>query len=329
MSEWSLEKRHLPLKFTWKISRNSSTFKENFFVRFRIGEHEGVGEVAPNIRYGETPDKIEDDFLLFQSEFRKREFQTLIQLHNFLKEMSLAHSLKFGIESAFTHFLCQKLNKSIHEFFNLPSVTHAVTSFSIPIIEIDEVEKFIEPIKNYEYLKIKVNKETGVALIKEVSKFTKAKLRIDANEGWESADQVLGFFDEIKDCNIEFIEQPMPASRKDEYKKLFPKSPYLLIADESIEDQADFTELKSMFHGINVKLMKTGSYLTAINLLKEAKRHQMKTMMGCMVETSLGIKSAYELSSLADFLDLDGFLLLKNDPFHLLKEENGTITLAQ
>lgn len=329
MSEWSLEKRTLPLKFTWKISRNSSTFKENFFVRFSFQGIEGLGEVAPNIRYGETPDKIEDDFLFFQSEARKYELTSLIDLHNFIKKLPLAHSLKFGIESAFTQFICNKQNKSIHQFFNLKTAENIVTSFSIPIIEVNEVEEFIKPLKDYAFLKIKVNKETGVDLIKEVAKHTNAKLRIDANEGWDDPDLAMKFFEEIKSCPIEFIEQPMPASKKEEYKSLFKTSPYLLIADESIEDQADFSELKLMFHGINIKLMKTGSYITAINLLKEAKRNQMKTMIGCMVETSLGIKSAYELSSLADFLDLDGFLLLKNDPFHLLEEKNGLITPVQ
>ncbi len=323
---WTIEKRHLPLKFTWKISRNSSTFKENFFVRFNFRGIEGMGEVAPNIRYGETPDKIEDDFMLFLSEVRKWELGTLIQVHNFLKTLPIAHSLKFGIESAFTHFLCKMQNKSIHEFFNLDKPQNIQTSFSVPIMEIGEIESFLKPIANYEVLKIKVNKETGTDMLREIAKHSQQRLRIDGNEAWDNVDDLMKFLETLPSNPVEFLEQPMPASKKDDYRELFKRTNHILIADESVEDVADFAELTSMFHGINMKLMKTGSYLTGINLLKEAKRHKMKTMIGCMVETSLGINSAYELASLGDFLDLDGFLLLKNDPFLLLKEENGLIT---
>lgn len=327
MSEWSLEKRHLPLMFTWKISRNSSDFKENFFVRFKHGAHEGLGEVAPNIRYGETPDSIEEDFLRFQSEMRNLQFSTLIEVHNYLKKNHYTHSLKFGIESAFTHFLCSVQGKTIHEFFNLAKPQNVYTSFSVPIMEADKLKDFLGPLIGYKSLKIKVNKETAVETIAEIRKHTFQPLRIDGNEAFDNVDEVMKFLETIKseDGPIEFIEQPMPAKKMDDYKDLYKRTKYSLIADESVEDIADFEILATMFHGINVKLMKTGSYLTAINLLKEAKRRKMQTMIGCMIETSLGIKSAYELASLADFVDLDGFLLLKQDPFKLLTAADGLI----
>ncbi|MFZ4714033.1 MAG: enolase C-terminal domain-like protein [Bacteriovoracaceae bacterium] len=328
-AQWTLEKRHLPLKFDWKISRNSTSYKENFFVRFRFNDIEGMGEVAPNIRYGETPDKIEDDFMIFLSEARKFELGSLIQVHNLLKSLPLCHSLKFGIESAFTHFLCQVQKKSIHEFFNLPKPTNVYTSFSMPIMEIGGIKDFLEPLKSYKSLKIKVNQETGKEMLEEIAKYSNQALRVDANEAWTNVDDLMKFIEAFPKNNpIDFIEQPMPAHKKDDYKELFKRCPHTLIGDESVEDTADFSELKLMFHGINMKLMKAGSFLTGINLLKEAKRNNMKTMIGCMVETSLGIKAAYEISSLGDFLDLDGFLLLKNDPFHYLNEKDGLITLV-
>jgi L-alanine-DL-glutamate epimerase-like enolase superfamily enzyme len=328
-TQWTIEKRHLPLKFDWKISRSSTSFKENFFVRFRFRELEGMGEVAPNIRYGETPDKVEDDFMLFLSEVRKHDIGSLIQMHNLLKTLPICHSLKFGIESAFTHFLCKMQNKTIHEFFNLPKPQNVITSFSMPIMEIGGIKDFLDPLKNYQFLKIKVNKETGLEMIQEISKHSSQSLRIDANEGWDNVDDLMKFIEALPKNNpIDFIEQPMPAHRKDDYRELFKRCPYTLIADESVEDVANFDELKLMFHGINMKLMKASSYITGLNLLKEAKRNNMKTMIGCMVETSLGIRSAFEISSLADYLDLDGFLLIQNDPFHLLSEKDGLINLV-
>ena len=135
------------------------------------------------------------------------------------------------------------------------------------------------------------------------------------------------FYEKVKYLPIEFIEQPFPASMKEEYKELKKIINHELMADESIEDVADFSELSLMFHSINIKLMKTGSYFKARDLMKEAKKYQMKCMVGCMIETSLGISSAMNLASFGDYFDLDGSLLLKNDPYSMIKEENGNIIL--
>jgi L-alanine-DL-glutamate epimerase-like enolase superfamily enzyme len=108
-------------------------------------------------------------------------------------------------------------------------------------------------------------------------------------------------------------------------KKHFP---FTLFADESVTDKADFSQLKLMFDGINVKLMKAGGYFNALQLLKGAKANKLKTMIGCMVETTLGISSGMHLCSLADYADLDSFLVVKNEPFGLLKEEDGVLHLV-
>lgn len=328
MQNWTIEKKHLPLKFTWKISRNTSDFKDNFIIGFKSDGISGLGEVAPNIRYGETHDLIEEHFLKFKSVISNNEIKNIIELQNVLAPLKLCHSLKFGIESAFVETLAKAQNKSVHEFFDLAKPEEIHTSFSIPIMNREELKSFIEPYKNFKSLKVKVNKETALETLLELKKITNQKLRIDGNESWDNVTELLHFLDQIKDMPVEFLEQPMPARLKDEYKILKKSSPFLVIADESIEDHANFDELSEQFDGINIKLMKTGSYLTAINLLKEARRREMVTMIGCMVETSLGINCAYELSSLATFLDLDGFLLLKNDPYKILKCTDGLITKA-
>ena len=106
-------------------------------------------------------------------------------------------------------------------------------------------------------------------------------------------------------------------------------SPFVLFGDESITDEADFMLLPKMFDGINVKLMKAGGYLNAVRLLKEAKKAGMKTMIGCMVETTLAISSGLNLCALADYADLDSFLVVKNEPFGLVREEGGVIAFKK
>jgi L-Ala-D/L-Glu epimerase len=117
----------------------------------------------------------------------------------------------------------------------------------------------------------------------------------------------------------------MPAGMDDEYMYVKKQSPFLLVADESVCDHADFGELKHQFHGINMKLMKAGGYINGLRLLNEAVKHNMHTMVGCMIETSLGISSAMNLCAGVEFVDLDGFMIVKDEPFGLIRETNGTL----
>ncbi|MBP9673736.1 MAG: hypothetical protein KBD63_01455 [Bacteriovoracaceae bacterium] len=313
MSDWSLEKITLHLNVPWKISRNISLYKENFIVTCRQGELVGRGEVAPNIRYGETPEKIEEEFASFLQQNKE----------------PLSHALKFGLDSARIHLECQQKNISVEDFLGVPKISSVATAYSVPMMEIGELKSYIEKIKRFSLLKIKVSNETARETLKEILKITNQSLIIDPNEAWKDADDLLSFLNEFKKAPIRLVEQPMPASFKAEYLELKKKSPFPIFADESIEDVADFSYLKNAFHGVNIKLMKTGSYAKARDLLLEAKKNNMQTMLGCMVETTLGISSAMHLASLADVCDLDGFLLIKDEPFHLMSEDNGILSYAR
>jgi L-alanine-DL-glutamate epimerase-like enolase superfamily enzyme len=127
--------------------------------------------------------------------------------------------------------------------------------------------------------------------------------------------------------NIELIEQPFPSSMEAEYCELKKKTPYTLLADESIEDVASFADLATQFHAVNIKLMKTGSLIKARDLILEAKRNNMTAMMGCMIETSIGISYGMLFGGMVEYVDLDGFLLVKDEPFKLVSEQNGILSL--
>jgi L-Ala-D/L-Glu epimerase len=176
-------------------------------------------------------------------------------------------------------------------------------------------------------LKIKVDAESGLEMLKEIVQHTSVKLRVDANEGWKDLDQFMRFQENLKGMNIELIEQPFPSSMVAEYKELKKKTPYVLLADESIEDVGNFAELASQFHAVNIKLMKTGSLVKARDLLIKAKTHGMSSMIGCMIETSIGISYGMLFGGLVDYVDLDGFLLVKDEPFRLVSEAEGILKL--
>lgn len=328
MFVWSIKEIELPLKFTWNISRNSSDIKRNFIITVRNGSFDGLGEVAFNVRYGESRDLILEKFEEFKNEAQYADFNGIESLVAFIEKMDLPQSLKFGIESSFVHYVAKLSGKSVPQLLATNSISSVKTSFSIPIMEVGKVKQFIidNNLSRFPVLKVKVNKDNALDLCKEVLNSSNVQLRIDANEAFESTSEVMKFLNDFPDINrIEFLEQPLPASFHEEAVNLKKYSPVILMADESVTKEDITNYYVERFHGVNIKLMKSGGYLKGLKQLRQAKILGLKTMLGCMVETSLGISSALNISSGVDYLDLDGFLLIKDDPYKVLTEENGRV----
>ena len=311
----------LELKVNWKLSRNEALFKDNFVVKIELEGKVGLGEVAPNIRYGETPEKIQNAFEGLPS------FSGPSEVLEYCKKESLPHAFKCGLECAAIDLEAKTRGQSIEERLGLPKIKRAPTSMSVPIMEEDLLEDYIKALKRFPFIKIKVNSENAVSFARKVASFTSAPLRIDANEGFKDAESFLAFCEQTRDLDVQFMEQPFAASNKKAYLAIRGKCPFEVMADESIEDKADFSELSQMFDSINIKLMKTGGYTKALELIKKAKERKLKVMLGCMIESSLGISCAMRLGSLADYYDLDGALLVKNDPFDWVEEKEGRLAL--
>ena len=127
----------------------------------------------------------------------------------------------------------------------------------------------------------------------------------------------------LSDQNVEFIEQPFPANDLEKSKKLTKLSPLDIYADENSRNVGDIKKIKDSFDGINIKLMKCGSIEEAIEMIRQAKKYDLKIMLGCMIETSVGITAAASIASFVDKVDLDGNLLIKNDPYEWCKSVNG------
>lgn len=319
MKLW-LEKIHLDLKVNWKLSRNQTTFKENFIVHLETDLGNFKSEIAPNIRYGETPESVENQF----HEWKENGSFELSSLNE-----EMFHSLRFGLESVILSHLAAKENQSLASYLGLSPSISAATSFSMPITPVGEIADYLKPLKCFSSLKIKVDTESARDMLSEIRKHTSAKLRIDANEGWKDLDQFIRFQEGLKGMNVELIEQPFPASMQDEYRALKKLTPYTLLADESIEDVGDFGLLSEQFHAVNIKLMKTGSLIKARDLILEAKKHGMQSMIGCMIETTIGISYGMLFTGMVEFVDLDGFLLIKEEPFRLVKETEGILELTK
>jgi L-alanine-DL-glutamate epimerase-like enolase superfamily enzyme len=329
MLQWSANPIKLELKYTWKLSRNATDYKINTIITVTDGQYTGKGEVAPNIRYDETPERVMQEFELFTAK-QPTLIKNINDLTALLTELKPCNALRFGIESAYIHYWCAKHKQAVVDFLGVQMPPPLSTAFSLPIMETAAIADFFKhyQLSRFDKIKIKVNAEHAHHLLNAVSAVSNKPLIIDANEGWKDPEELIRFLETLKPFPIEMIEQPMPAAEEEAYAHVKKHSPFPLFADESVCAEANFEELKLRFDGINMKLMKAGGYLNGLSLLNEARRHGMKTMVGCMVETSLGISSAMQLCNNIDIVDLDGFLIIKDEPFNMVKEEAGKLSFA-
>ncbi len=325
---WRIEEKVFELKYNWKLSRNETSEKTNLFVTLDYQGYTVVGEIAPNIRYNETPLSIKNEFAILLTNGLS-EINELNIYQEFIKNFKVSNALKFGLESAITAHTLQKTKSNFSSIFNTKYTTNIETSYTIPIMDIGLLKSFIfeNKLDRFNNLKLKINNEYPLDAIKEVSKYYHKTLLVDANEAWNDVDEHINFLLKLNNFNIELIEQPMPSSHSEEYIYLKKHTPYLIFGDESVIDQDELESIAQQFHGINFKLMKTGGYKKTFSMLKNAKKLGLKTMIGCMVESTLGISNAFHFASEVDYVDLDGFMLIKNEPFGLIKEQNGILYL--
>ncbi|MDO7876287.1 enolase C-terminal domain-like protein [Hymenobacter sp. ASUV-10] len=333
MPIWTLTAHELPLRYVWKISRNASTIKTNLVVRVAHQGWVGQGEAAPNVRYSETPALLQKQFEALQANGLANVL-ALADLDVLLAAHPVAHALMFALESALVHWLAAKSGQPVWQWLGVPAPTAAVpTAFSLPIMEPGAVAGFLreQQAERFQLLKIKVNQAEGLALLSEVARALPGHaVLVDGNEAWPDADSLLQFLEKaalVPGLRMQLLEQPLPAALAGDYRYLHSRTPVPLMADESVTDEADFADIARQFHGVNVKLMKAGGYRRGIELLRRTRAHGLRPMLGCMVETSLGISSALHISALAEVHDLDGFLIVRDEPFGLVRERDGLLSL--
>jgi len=332
---WTITAHELPLRYVWKISRNASSSKTNFVVQVAGKGSTGAGEAAPNTRYNETPELLQEQFAALHAAGLAT-VDSLEQLDDLLAATPVARSLSFALEAALVHWLAARAEVPVWQWLGVPPPAPQVsTAFSLPIMEPGEVAGFLHAQDAFRFnmLKIKVNAAGGLELLREVARvLPNHAMLVDGNEAWQDADSLMQFLEQataLPGLYLRLLEQPLPAHCVADYNYLRTRTPVPLIGDESVTDSADFSELTRQFHGINVKLMKAGGYRRGIDLLRRTRAHGLMPMLGCMVETTLGISSALHISALAKVHDLDGFLIVQNEPFGLVTERNGLLSLRE
>lgn len=323
----------LPMAHTWTIARGRGTNVSKVLVVELEGADGtvGLGEAAPISRYKESLDTVEA--FLKQVDPRGLSFSDVEGSMSYLDTLSRRDmAAKCALNTALLDGAAKRAKKPIYDFLGLSfRENHHVTSFTIGIDKPEVVRQKVLEAEPYPVLKMKVGVADDKANIQALREAAPTKeVRVDANEGWKTKEQALEMIEWLaRDGHIQYVEQPMPAatSAKD-WVWLKQRSPLPIFADESYHLAKDAAQAAECFHGVNVKLTKTGGISGGFAALQAARKAGLKTMIGCMIETSILISAAAHLAELCDYLDLDGNILITNDPYLGVTANRGLLSFA-
>jgi len=288
----------------------------------------GYGEASPSKFWGENIDQVKE--IADKIDLKNHENPLVYEL--ILKEiretLNLPKSLLAAVDMALFDCIGKKMQIPVQRFFGFEKNEIPKTSFTIGYAELDVIEKKVKEAKQYPILKIKLGTSYDIEIVEKVRSLTDKILRVDANEGWlkEEAVEKINW---LQTQNVELVEQPLPHDKIEDNLWIKERVNIPIIADESVKNSADIDKISDFFDGINIKLMKCGGILEAIKMVRNAKQKQLKVMIGCMTESSLGISAAVNLLTLVDYADLDSHLLITNDPFVGIQLENGQISVSK
>jgi len=281
-------------------------------------EHEGVcglGEAAPSRYHGETAATVLAALatLIPPVEAVASPLQ-LEAVHAAMEEALAGHrAAKAAIDIACHDWMGKRAGFPLFALLGLDPETTPPTSYTVPIVSREDAAAAIAAGDRFRVLKVKMGDPADLERLAQVRAATAKPLRVDANGGW-SAPEAIAHLPALVRAGVELVEQPVPADDLLGLARVRDQARIPIVADEPALTAADIPRLAGMADGVNVKLAKTGGIRPALAMIQTARAHGLRIMLGCMVETSIGIAAAAHLAPLVDWVDLDGHLLLARDP---------------
>jgi L-alanine-DL-glutamate epimerase-like enolase superfamily enzyme len=317
----------LTLKHVFTIAANSRTSTPVMLIEIEYEGIIGYGEAAMPPYLGETQETATAFFKLVNMEQFSSPF-LLEDIWNYLDELAPGnYAAKAAIDIALHDLVGKLLGQPIYKLRGLNPEKTPHTSFTIGIDTPEIVRQKVQEAAPYSVLKVKLGRGNDEEMIKTIRDVWDKPLCVDVNQGWTDKYQALDRIHWFKEQGIVFVEQPMPKTDIEAMTWLTQHSPLPTIADEALQTLHDVLPLRDVYSGINIKLMKCGGIHQAYKMMILARALDMKVMIGCMTATSCAVTAAAQLSPLCDWADLDGNLLISNDPFDGLKIKGGKISL--
>lgn len=317
----------LQLTTPFRISRHVQYKAFNVLARVTHDGVTGIGEAAPSEHYGEYRETVLAALHLYANELGNDPF-AIEEIANHLERvMKLNPSARAAIDMALYDLVGKLLGVPLYKLLGLSAEKTPLTSFTIGIDTPANMAKKALAAREYPILKIKVGTDNDIANLKAIREVSpQAVLRVDANTAWTPKEAVRAI-NELAKYNIEFVEQPVSPHDLPGLKFVREHVPLPILTDESSVTVEDLPRVADCTDGINIKLMKCGGLSHALKMIHVGRAHNLKIMLGCMIESSLAITAAAHLAPLVDYADLDGHLLVDNDPYSGVTLDKGKLVL--
>jgi L-Ala-D/L-Glu epimerase len=317
----------LQLKHVFTLAGSSRTTTPVMLTRIEYDGITGYGEASMPPYLGESQ-KTAAQFL---STLNLGQFKDPFRMDEILEYVDEAApgntAAKASVDIALHDLTGKIMKQPWYKIWGYSAENTPETSFTIGIDKPDVVRQKVQEAAPYKILKVKLGGTNDKEMVETIRSATDKPLCADVNQGWKNREEALEMIHWLKEKGVVFVEQPMPRDRIDDHAWLTERSPLPVIGDEAVQRLPDVQKAAGIYSGINIKLMKCTGMREAHNMIQLGHAIGLKVMIGCMTETSCAISAAAQLSPKALWADLDGNLLISNDPFRGVTIEEGKITL--
>lgn len=289
---------------------------------------EGWGEAAPQRYYGETPETVLAALDAYATVLPSDPVHLEHAESRMIEALHGNNSARAALSTALHDLAAKRLGIPVHRLWGLDSAKCPGSTFTIGIDTPDRIRMKVKEAEQYPVLKVKLGTPNDRAILTAIRETTPKEIRVDANAGW-TRKQAIRSLSMLEEFGVTVLEQPLAAEDLEGLAEVTRHSRIPVIADESCIVATDIPGLVGKVDGINIKLAKTGSLREALRMIAIARAHHMMVMVGCMIESSIGITAAAQVTPLVDICDLDGAALLARDPYVGATIDKGQLKLSE
>jgi L-alanine-DL-glutamate epimerase-like enolase superfamily enzyme len=318
---------NLPFQHPFTISKGTKTHQPTLVVELEHFGVKGYGEAPAITYYNITVEKMIEDLQRKKIFVEKFAFTEPDRYWHYLHHLFPQNPfLVCALDIAAWDMFGKMKGLPLHQLWKGDTSRNPITDYTIGI---DSIDKMVEKMKEkpWPVYKVKVGTADDIAIVKALRENTSAILRVDANAAWD-LETALRLIPALKDLGVELVEQPLAKDDWEGMKVLYKESPLPLFADEACVFEQDVEKCKDHFHGINIKLTKCSGITPALRMIDKAKQLDMKVMVGCMNESTIGSAAIAHMLPFIDYVDMDGPLLLKEDLATGISYEQGKISYS-
>ncbi len=317
----------LELEVPFAIARGTTAIRPICVAEVEFKGITGYGEASPSKYYGDSVDAAKQVIIEASEVIGDDPFAVQMIADRLERRFRASPSGRAAIDTAIHDLIGKITGLPVYRLLGLSGLSPPRTSLTVGVADVELARQQIAKLRTYPILKAKLGFGDERALLRLLKEETGAILRADANEGWAVDEAVEKIESYAREFSIEFFEQPLPKEDREGYRRLRNATKATIIVDESVTSAEDVLAWAGLVDGVNIKLMKCGGFREALRMISVARAAGMKVMLGCMVESSLGITAAAHIAPLVDYCDLDGNLLISNDPYVGVKATDGVLRL--